>query len=153
MLYRPFLHDAERLFAIGEACGLGRWTADDHRAEIQRSDSIVLCCLYGGEIAGFVSGRIIGEGEEQFAELNNIAVLPSAAGTGYGRELLSAFLKEAAERGCGRVFLEVRESNVRAISLYETSGFLRVGRRRSFYSDPAEDALLLEFAAPTTEIS
>jgi ribosomal-protein-alanine N-acetyltransferase len=52
-------------------------------------------------------------------------------------------LAEAGHAGASRVFLEVRQSNTDARAFYATLGFLEVGRRRGYYRDPAEDALVL----------
>ena len=75
-------------------------------------------------------------------ELENIVVAPSARRQGIGRQLLDAWLARARETHSSAVFLEVRESNAAARSLYEKAGFQQVGRRNQYYSHPAEDALL-----------
>jgi ribosomal-protein-alanine N-acetyltransferase len=76
-------------------------------------------------------------------ELENIAVLPEFRRRGLGRELLSALLKHARLQGAERILLEVRESNLAAIRLYQAAGFQQRGRRREYYLNPAEDALIL----------
>ena len=70
-------------------------------------------------------------------------VLTVNRGAGLGRALMQAFLQQAALRGCRRVTLEVRPSNRPAVGLYTKLGFLEEGRRRNFYNDPTEDALIL----------
>jgi ribosomal-protein-alanine N-acetyltransferase len=76
-------------------------------------------------------------------ELENIAVLPEYRRRGLARRLLSALLKQARLQGAERIFLEVRESNLAAIRLYEAAGFQQLGRRREYYLNPTEDALTL----------
>ena len=77
------------------------------------------------------------------AELANIAVAPGMRGQGVGAALLDEALSAAEERGTVRMFLEVRDSNERARELYASRGFEEVGRRRSYYRRPVEDALIL----------
>ena len=76
-------------------------------------------------------------------ELANLAVAPSHRGQGVGSALLDATLLDAMRRGVSQLYLEVRESNVRARKLYESRGFLEVTRRKGYYRSPVEDALIL----------
>jgi len=75
-------------------------------------------------------------------ELENIVVAPTARHRGIGKRLLEALLDAARETNSSAVFLEVRESNTAARTLYEGSGFEQTGRRRSYYASPSEDAIL-----------
>lgn len=76
--------------------------------------------------------------------ITNIAVHPTARRQGIGRTLLGAVLDDARKRALRLVVLEVRPSNVEARSLYESFGFQVVGRRRGYYYDTGEDALVME---------
>jgi ribosomal-protein-alanine N-acetyltransferase len=75
-------------------------------------------------------------------ELENIVVDPSARREGVGRRLLDALLAAAHETNSSGVFLEVRESNTAARTLYQSAGFEQAGRRKSYYTNPSEDAIL-----------
>lgn len=75
-------------------------------------------------------------------ELENIVVSPAALRKGIGKRLLQALLDAARKTNSQAVFLEVRESNQGARSFYEKSGFAQTGRRKSYYSNPLEDAVL-----------
>jgi ribosomal-protein-alanine N-acetyltransferase len=77
------------------------------------------------------------------ADLANLAVSPRARGRGIGRVLLNGVIASARAAGVRRLYLEVRESNARAIGLYEAAGFKAFGRRRRYYADPVEDARVL----------
>jgi ribosomal-protein-alanine N-acetyltransferase len=77
------------------------------------------------------------------AEVADLAVTPVARRRGIGGQLLDQATREAARCGARAMYLEVRESNRRAISIYESRGFREVGRRRGYYQHPREDALLL----------
>ena len=76
------------------------------------------------------------------AELLRICVKDDFRKQGIGRRLLSALHTELEREGTACVFLEVRESNNSAISLYLSEGYFQTGRRKGFYKAPAEDALL-----------
>lgn len=74
-------------------------------------------------------------------ELLTMTVAPEFEGRGYGRFLLQALLREATERGAAQLFLEVRQSNQRAIHLYESVGFTISGMRKNYYPIPADPVL------------
>ena len=74
--------------------------------------------------------------------LVSIGVDETCREMGIATELLDIVYEMAADRGVTSINLEVRESNVPAISLYEKEGFEKVGRRPRFYKNPQEDALL-----------
>lgn len=75
--------------------------------------------------------------------LNNVAILPRFRGRGIGTALLQHVLAEARRLGAKRATLEVRASNEGALRLYERLGFSAAGTRRNYYTNPAEDALIL----------
>ena len=76
--------------------------------------------------------------------ITNLAVDPEWRGEGIARFLLGTLLVHHRDTGARRAFLEVRPGNVEARRLYEGLGFREVGRRRGYYVDTGEDALLLE---------
>lgn len=90
-------------------------------------------------VAGYVVAWFVaGEGE-----IGNVAVDPALRGRGIGRQLLEHAIVDARRRGVGQIYLEVRESNAAARRLYEQRGFSAIGRRRRYYRNPVEDALVL----------
>ncbi len=74
----------------------------------------------------------------------NVAVRKDLCGRGLGTLLVENILRMCREKGADFVSLEVRPSNVSAISLYQRLGFVEVGRRKGYYEN-GEDALLMEF--------
>jgi ribosomal-protein-alanine N-acetyltransferase len=76
--------------------------------------------------------------------ITNVAVHPDWRRRGIGRTLLSHILDDARRRGIRMVALEVRPSNREARPLYESFGFRVVGRRKGYYYDTGEDALVME---------
>ena len=91
-------------------------------------------------VAGFILGRIVGSE----AEILNLAVEQGFRRTGIATELVKTMLERCEKSGCGRVFLEVRESNRGGIAFYERLGFAQVGRREGYYREPVEAALVLQ---------
>lgn len=77
------------------------------------------------------------------AHVTNIAVHPDWRRRGIGERLLKQLMAEAKERGADRMTLEVRKSNWSARYLYEKLGFIVLGRRRNYYSETHEDALIM----------
>lgn len=75
-------------------------------------------------------------------ELENIVVAAHRRREGVGKLLLESLLSQARKTGSEAVFLEVRETNGPARSFYEKAGFEQTGRRKSYYTHPAEDAIL-----------
>jgi|SRR5580765_7997527 ribosomal-protein-alanine N-acetyltransferase len=109
-----------------------------------QQDHTVLVIEQEGSVVGFIVARQV-EGEW---EIENIAVTGPARRCGLGTRLLGEFLDLVRERGGKVVFLEVRESNLAARALYGKWAFLEAGRRKMYYQDPPEDALILKFNFP-----
>jgi [ribosomal protein S18]-alanine N-acetyltransferase len=91
-----------------------------------------------GVVRGFVASRQTAPGER---EILFIAVDPAHRRRGIGRRLLENELAGSS----GEWFLEVRESNLAAIRLYESLGFRMAGRRENYYPDPPESAIVMRF--------
>ncbi len=88
-----------------------------------------------------VQGFIIARGVGVEWEIENIAIAGPARRRGLGTRLLGEFLDQARAQGAKSVFLEVRESNRAARSLYDKWSFAESGRQK-YYKDPEEDAIL-----------
>lgn len=97
-----------------------------------------------GNVVGFIVGRQVADEWE----IENIAVTGAARRCGLGSRLVGELLDHVRSLGGKTVFLEVRESNRAARSLYEKWAFLEIGRRKMYYQEPTEDALLLKFIFP-----
>lgn len=93
------------------------------------------------KVLGFYIGQFIA-GE---ASLFDLAVLPTAQGQGFGRLLLQHFIQQADQLAALDCWLEVRESNQKAIRLYQSEGFHQTAKRANYYPTAAghEDAILM----------
>ncbi len=94
-----------------------------------------------------VTGKVCGYGGIytvcDSADVTTVAVLPDYRGRGIGLMIMSSLISDAEKRGAVAVHLEVRESNLPAIALYEKCGFTKDGRRKGYYRFPREDAVLM----------
>lgn len=105
--------------------------------------------LNGHYLAAYIEDTLVGHGgftavlDEGY--ITNIAVCPDFRRKGIAYALTESMKDEAQKLKLSFLTLEVRESNLAAIKLYEKAGFEAVGKRKSFYSDPKEDAVLMTF--------
>ncbi|PYP92897.1 MAG: ribosomal-protein-alanine N-acetyltransferase [Candidatus Angelobacter sp. Gp1-AA117] len=120
-----------------------QWTPEQYQKMLS-SGRVVLVIEDDARVMGFIAGR--GAAEEW--EIENVAVAAPARRRGLGSHLLGEFLHHVRNRQGKEVFLEVRESNHAARKLYEKWAFIEAGRRKSYYQNPPEDALILKFYFP-----
>lgn len=115
------------------------WSDATFRGLLRRRDAEMITAEAHGRVVGYaVFWCVLDQGE-----LGNVAVAAPARGLGIGARLVAEVLLRAARRHIREVFLEVRPSNSVARRLYEQYGFRAVGRRRNYYQEPVEDALVL----------
>jgi ribosomal-protein-alanine N-acetyltransferase len=100
------------------------------------------------DAAGGLVGFCVWQEVADEAHVHNLAIRPERRREGLARRLLSACLGLAASRGARRVFLDVRRGNAPARALYGRLGFRETGARAAYYTEPVEDALLLEADLP-----
>ena len=130
------------ILELDQACFGGLWTLEGYQRELDSPNSDLL-----GLFSPVSSLRLLGMGcfwsilDE--AHITILAVHPQYHRQGLGQALLYSLIKTACDRGLERATLEVRASNSAAISLYQKFGFKTAGRRRRYYKDNDEDALIL----------
>ena len=113
----------------------------------ERSISDILCtegamcfsALDGGRVIAYFIGRLI----PPEGELYRIATDEKYRGRGIAYRLLDYSVKTSRGHGLEALFLEVRESNFPAISLYRQYGFRKISKRRNYYKNPTEDAVIM----------
>ncbi|HEY9404843.1 MAG TPA: ribosomal protein S18-alanine N-acetyltransferase [Pyrinomonadaceae bacterium] len=139
-------HDLLEVVEIEEACRLSLWGWDSYYAELSRPEAIMIVArrahadkLTGHALYGFLSARVAA----QELHINNIGVHEAARRRGIGNALMRTAVATAIRQGARGAILEVRAGNVAAQSLYRRYGFEVVGRRRQYYREPPEDALLM----------
>jgi [ribosomal protein S18]-alanine N-acetyltransferase len=123
------------------------WKTDDYAAYLDaRRPQVLRIALVAetdGRAAGFAAATLLLDGTENRCELDTMAVDPDARRQGTGRALLEAVMAWAAGQGARRMGLEVRATNAAALMLYRRLGFAEEGRRKKYYADPEEDALVM----------
>ena len=131
--------DLPRVMEIEQQSYSMPWKETTFRGLLRRSDTDLFAAEMDGRVVGYaVCWTVFDQ-----AELGNVAVAPEARGFGIGGALVDAVVERVRERGAGECFLEVRESNLVAQGIYRERGFAQVGRRRSYYASPTEDALVM----------
>ena len=134
--------DAAAAAKIEKLCFSHPWSEATLVSEINNRYSDFFGAFCEGELAGYIGGRTIA-GE---TEIFNVAVAPKFRRNGLGKALIEKFIETVREKETEQIFLEVRASNLAAISLYEKAGFVFCGIRKDYYDDPKENALLMHVA-------
>lgn len=120
------------------------WSRKDILGAICTSGSMCYVAVADGALIAYIIGRVIApEGE-----IYRIATLPEKRGRGIAYRLLDYAVKCERGRGLESLFLEVRSQNLPALSLYRAYGFKRIGLRKNYYKNPADDAIVMVKASP-----
>jgi len=120
------------------------WPREHYERIFDDHASRRLALVIGESVAA--QGFLIAQEVASEWEIENIAISGAARRRGLGTRLLGEFLNRVRAEGAAAVYLEVRESNQAARSLYEKWGFVESGRRRGYYSQPGEDAIIYRFS-------
>jgi ribosomal-protein-alanine N-acetyltransferase len=110
---------------------------------------VVACAGAPENVVGYIVTALVVDA----AEIMNLAVAPPWRTRGIGTQLVDAALATAAAGRARVLHLEVRESNAAARAIYASRGFVSVGRRRAYYRNPVEDALVLERRWERTDVA
>lgn len=131
-------NDAEAVAFLERICFTLPWTARQYQDALAQKTFAAFGIWQENSLVAYLS--IYHVAPEM--EIVNIAVSPGERRKGYGRSLMRMLLQVAVKMGMQKISLEVRESNAAAIALYESLGFCQSGRRRRYYPDNGEDALI-----------
>jgi [ribosomal protein S18]-alanine N-acetyltransferase len=136
--------DLPRIRQLGrQAPTAGHWSASQYDplfspASPARVALVAVSESADAPLVGFLIARCL----QQEWEIENVVVDDQTRRSGIGSSLVRRLVQEALTAGASSIILEVRESNLPALRLYENIGFRSEGRRKSYYQDPVEDALL-----------
>lgn len=115
------------------------WTKDQFLMDIQQPHTQYYLLVENSLLQGFIGySKVIDE-----TEITNIAVAKKLQKKGYARQLLRFLLDREKQAGTYNVYLEVRTSNLAARHLYQSEKFRELGKRKSYYHDPVEDAIIM----------
>ena len=115
------------------------WSAESLQKAASDSNYVIYVCSENGNILGYCG--LLCMGPE--ADIVFVCTEEKARRRGIAKMLLSACMEEGKQRGVGDVFLEVREGNTPARTLYQSFGFCETGIRKNYYDQPKENAVLM----------
>ena len=132
--------DLPRVLELEALCFSEPWRPNDFEILFSRDESILLAARTISEgLVGYSCAWSVLDS----AELGNIAVSPDFQGWGIGKALLKKNISICKRKKVEKLYLEVRESNSRAVGLYTGFGFEIIGRRKGYYGKPREDAIIM----------
>jgi len=138
--FRKMTHeDAEAVAALELKCFAMAWSRADFFRELKNELAEYVVGELDKKIVAYAGAWV----SFDQAEVMHIAVEPELRGQGVGTILFGELIKAVKERGATSITLEVRPSNTAAIKLYENFGLKSVGRRKGYYLDNGEDALIM----------
>jgi len=131
------LTDVPAILAIEQqAPRAAHWTPERYSKLV--GGGVVLVAEEAGQLCGFICAKAVASEWE----VENVVVAAAFVRRGMANELVRNLIQRAENEAASAILLEVRESNLPARRLYEKHGFREVGRRRGYYRDPVEDAIL-----------
>ena len=129
----------EPIAELERICFNDPWSVNSIESELNNPLSLWIVAQEQGKVVGYVGSQsVLG-----WADMMNLAVAPDYRKQGVGRMLVCELVRRLQENKVSCLTLEVRASNEPAISLYQSLGFVEVGRRPGYYHKPKEDALIL----------
>lgn len=140
LIRKMIMNDLEQVVAIDQVSFSLPWPARSFQFEL--TDNPASRC-WVVELDGKIVAMIVGWLILDELHVATIATHPDFRRQGIGKTLLTHALKSARDEGVTRSFLEVRESNELAINMYKSFGFVEDGRRKEYYKDNHEDAILM----------
>lgn len=139
LIRRMTVRDLDEVMAIETQVFSLPWSKQSYMGELKNQFATYLVCDKEAEVAGYVGIWVVFEE----AHITNVAVAPKWQGQGLGRVLMEEAEKVARSKNALRILLEVRPSNHAALSLYKSLGYMETGRRKEYYSDNGEDAIVM----------
>jgi [ribosomal protein S18]-alanine N-acetyltransferase len=145
-LARLAVEDIPSLKPLEDQVQLAFWGQDNYRRFLKEypeyfgCKAVMLVHPDQHSLIGFFLARSIYDS----LEILKIGVFPEYQKLGIGTQLMESAYAEGIRRGCNRCFLEVRKSNQNAIQFYHDHNFRIAGTRLNYYTDPIEDAWIME---------
>ena len=124
---------------LEKLCFSDPWSENSVASELNNPLSFWLVALDGERVAGYIGSQTVMDE----SDMMNVAVHPDYRKQGIATALILGLVEELRKRGSRSLTLEVRASNETAISVYSKLEFQEVGRRKNYYRNPREDALIL----------
>ena len=137
--------DLEAILAIEQAStGAPHWSHSQWLAALSPDrETAPIRVVFAAEGNGGIVGFAVASRAGDLAELESVAVSPSARRKGIGKALCRQVMDWSRNTGTSELELEVRASSASALALYRSLGFVEQARRREYYRNPTEDAVLM----------
>jgi len=119
------------------------WGEADYERLADNPQGMILVAEQEGTTPADLLGFAAFHRVDEEAELWNLAVVPQHRRQGIAKALFQEASRRLLEAGATRIYLEVRISNAPALGLYHAVGFKTLMRRKDYYQNPREDALVL----------
>ncbi|MGN0448883.1 MAG: ribosomal protein S18-alanine N-acetyltransferase [Ruminococcus sp.] len=129
----------EDVYIIETECFSHPWSKQSLEEELNNETSLFLVAKEENEVIGYIGMSIVIDEGYIF----NVAVRESHRNKGVATALINELVTYGKKNNFSFITLEVRESNLPAISLYSKFGFIKAGERRDYYSNPKENAILM----------
>ena len=127
------------VYIIETECFSHPWSKQSLEEELNNETSLFLVAKEENEVIGYIGMSIVIDEGYIF----NVAVRENHRNKGVATALINELVTYGKKNNFSFITLEVRESNLPAISLYSKFGFIKAGERKNYYSNPKENALLM----------
>ena len=124
---------------LEKICFSDPWSERSIASELDNKLAFWLVATEGETVAGYIGSQTVMDE----TDMMNVAVHPDFRRRGIAEALVTGLVEALKTKGSHCLTLEVRASNGPAIALYEKLGFSEIGRRKNYYRNPREDALIL----------
>ena len=128
-----------QIVELEKICFSDPWSERSIASELDNQLAFWLVATEGDTVSGYIGSQTVMDE----TDMMNVAVHPDFRRRGIAETLVTGLVEELKNNGSHCLTLEVRASNAPAIALYEKLGFSEIGRRKNYYRNPREDALIL----------
>lgn len=135
------MNDLQDIYNLEKECFAIPWSLQSIENDLSENSNVAtyLVATDNDKVLGYIGmWQVLDE-----AQVTNLAVSESFRGRGIGRLLVNELSDIAKKRGARQLTLEVRSSNAPARSVYNETGFVEIAKRKSYYKDNGEDAIIM----------
>lgn len=131
----------EQVIKIAQETGLTNWSAESYIKVLNKEETSGFLIIINEKVIGFILLRVLLDE----VEILNFSISEAYQKKGFGKTLFDAAVQDVKKSWkAENIWLEVRESNFRAIQFYEKQGFEIIYKRKNFYAQPSEDAFVMK---------
>ncbi len=139
MIKEMLLKDLPQVLTLEKQIFSNPWTKEVFKKIIENKKSYILNNAKNSQLLGYICGWL----ESNICTVANLAIDEKYHRKGLGTQLVKHLMQACKSEEPSHFYLEVRESNEKAIKFYKTLAFSIIGKRKNYYSKPKEDACLM----------